>query len=446
MGSKHITIAITFIVFSFAAFGQAVPSVLDLQKAIDLGIANSKLLKASSEKIKIASAKIRETNTQQLPSVKVSSNYTRISDNITPFSVKFPNAPAPVVLNPQILNQYSESAGLSQLIYAGGRVKRTLKSLDFLEQASTIDLENDRQALVMNVISAYYSLYKLQQTKKILKENEQLLQARIRDLGNLEQAGIVLRNDVLKLELSLSQIKYQELDISDAYDATIYGLNILIGLPDFAKYELDTTSFFKFKLDRSFDEYVTGALSARPDLKAADLRLTASKYTLMANKSNVLPTVSGAANYNYLRPNQRVFPNRDQFDDTWSAGVTLSWDISSLYNNRHYVAEAQHSYNQTYQLKVALADNVKTELYSNYLAYQKANEHLTLSNATLSQAEENYRLINDRLQDHVVVAADLQDALNYLVQSQLNVLVDKAEIDLAYFRFIKSTGTITTKQ
>jgi outer membrane protein TolC len=405
-------------------------------------VANSKLLKGSLEKMQVAAAKTAETGTQKLPQLNLSSNYTRVSDDVTPLTLKFPNSPSPIVLNPQVLNQFSENIGGSALIYAGGRIKKSILSLSFLERASRSDYENDKAGVVFNIISAIYGLYSLQQSAKILDANEDLLKARLNDLQNLASTGIALPNDVMKLAISLSQLNTQLVSVKDSYESTRYGLAILLGLPDSCRIILDTTQFFTYTLDKPYAYYENTALSSRPDLGSAADRLTASMYMIDATKANYYPTLSASASYNYLKPNQRWLPQRNKFDPAWSAGITLAWNLSSLLANKSYVAEAKANYIQNFHLKASIADNIKTELYSNYLAYQQAVDQLKLAQLTLDQSVENYRLIYDRLQDKIVLAADLQEALTYLVQSQLTVLVDKANIDLAYFKFIKSTGKL----
>lgn len=432
-----------FTLFSLNSFSQVQSTgLLPLDSAVKLGIINSKLLKASDAKISIAQAKLKENNTQKYPRINISSSYTRISDNITPFEVKFPGAPVATVLNPQILNQFGENVGISQIIYSGLKVKKNEKALDFLIKASQLDYENDKSTAIFNIINAYYSLYKLQETKVILKENEKLLNARINDLRNLEENGIVLHNDVLKLQIQLSQLNIQQLDINNSYEATIFSFNILLGLPDTLHYSLDTASFFHYNLDKAFLDYEQQAIANRNDLKSADAKLKVAKINIEIAKAAYLPTLSTTANYNYLRPNSRVFPQQDAFKGTWNAGITLAWDLSSLYNNKHFINEAKSSYEQNNQLKLNLADNIKTELYTNYLAYKRAIEHLSLSQQTLAQAKENYKVVFDRLQNNLVLIADLQDAIAYLVQSEVNVLQDKADIDISYFRFLKSMGTL----
>ena len=109
--------------WTIAAEAQSTDRKLTLNDAISAGIANSKLLKSSGEKIAIAQEKLGENNTQYYPRFNVSSSYSRLSNNITPFTVKFPGAPSAIALNPQILNQYGENAGSTELIYSGGKVR-----------------------------------------------------------------------------------------------------------------------------------------------------------------------------------------------------------------------------------------------------------------------------------------------------------------------------------
>lgn len=432
-----------FLLYVANAGAQPAGSPLTLQKAISLGLANSKILKASAEKIKMAVAKVGESNAQMIPQLNLGSSYVRVSDNVTPLSVKFPGAATALVLNPQVLDQFSETITVSELVYAGGRIKKTVGQLDFLRKASELDYENDKEGAIINIISAYYNLYSLQQSEKILDNNEALLKARLNDLRNLEKNGIVLPNDVLKLEIALTQLNVQQADIKNAYEAARYGTAILLGLNDTVKIVLDTVHLFTYSLNKPYSEYESAALSKRPDLMSASERVSAARTGIEAVKANYLPTLATSAAYNYLKPNQRWLPQRNQFDGTWYAGLSLTWNAMSLLTNRHYIEEAKSSRDQFALQRAALADNIKIELYNNYMAYLHAVEHLKLTEKTLEQTTENYRLVNNQLQNSTVLPADLQDALSNLRTSQLNVLIDKAAIDLAYFKFLKSAGMLT---
>ena len=56
------------------------------------------------------------------------------------------------------------------------------------------------------------------------------------------------------------------------------------------------------------------------------------------------------------RPNPRVIPPKDEFKFSWDAGINLSWDLVTLYTNRHFVSETKALLTQTDETKNALTD------------------------------------------------------------------------------------------
>ena len=77
---------------------------LPLTEAVQLALANSNDLKRSIAGQGVARAQVAQAENGLLPTVGVCATFLRLSDNITPFRVTFPEGGA-VTLNPQILNQ-----------------------------------------------------------------------------------------------------------------------------------------------------------------------------------------------------------------------------------------------------------------------------------------------------------------------------------------------------
>lgn len=80
---------------------------LTVEKAIQLGLKNSKVLHSSQMRVEYADAKAGEINASRLPSLKFSGGYTRLSD--VPASSIGPYPPlltTPIVIAPSVLNNY----------------------------------------------------------------------------------------------------------------------------------------------------------------------------------------------------------------------------------------------------------------------------------------------------------------------------------------------------
>ena len=149
------------------AYSQTTKS-LTLDEAVLLGIESSQQLKATGARLDGSKSKTTQFQNALLPNVSFNSTYTRVSDNITPFSVRFPGTTDDVVLNPQVLNQFSNRLSIQEVVFTGLRAKNYLESAQFLEKAATLDVERDRIEVKNNIVAAYLNLYKLQSSKSVL--------------------------------------------------------------------------------------------------------------------------------------------------------------------------------------------------------------------------------------------------------------------------------------
>ncbi len=412
---------------------------LTIDEAVRLGIDYSRQLKASNAKLDIAKAKREQYWAAQIPNLTASANYTRVSDNITPFSVTFPGAAAPFVLNPQVLNQYYFKLSAQQIVYAGGRALNFYKSSELLEKAAQLDVIKDKLEIKNNIEAAVINLYKLQQSKLVLDENFKVFSGRLTDAKNFTASGTAIYNDVMRADLAVTQIQTSQQEINNAIETARFNLCIMLGLPTDTKIELDSSSIITEKNLAVLDTYLT-ASAARPDIAAQDLRKQATEKMVEVAKGAYLPLVSVGANLYDNRPNQRVFPPEDAFKSTWDLGVSVSYNISSLFTNKYQVNEAKANLAVADAIKEQLTDAAKMEIGASYFAYQTALEKIKLSEKTIEQTKENRRVINNRYKVQLSSIVELLDADALVINAQLNLESTKADAELAYRKLLKASG------
>jgi outer membrane protein TolC len=61
---------------------------------------------------------------------------------------------------------------------------------------------------------------------------------------------------------------------------------------------------------------------------------------------------------------------------------------------------------------------------------------------SVEQSEENYRLTNSRYRNNLVLLSELLDAENAVLNAKINLALSKADAQVAYYKLLKSTGTI----
>ncbi len=292
---KQILLVSLSLLITDAVIGQTSKKVT-LEEAIKLGTENSKTLKISESKTENVKAKADQLKNQMVPSVSLNSNYTRISNNITPYTIAMPGG-AEKVLNPQILNQYTNRATVQYVLFAGFRTKNSLESISYLEKAATLDYEKDKLEIKNNIINAYYNYYKAIKSKDLVIDNIKQSEVRVYDAKNLAKQGLILDTDVLKVEMLKSNLEMTKADVESGINISNYNLDILLGLPTETIIEIDETTLFNNKVAAELQSYIQEAANSRADLKAMEVRKAANYSTVKSTKGTYYPVLSVGSNY-----------------------------------------------------------------------------------------------------------------------------------------------------
>ena len=442
MNTKQLISFFLFAIIGLKSVAQSNVVVLPLDSAIQMSLRQSRQLQMDKSKIDAAQAKYMQAKSNALPTAKISAGYTRLSDNVDPYTIHLPQGMGEKTLSPQIVNHYTPTLSVSQTVYAGGQIKYAERSMRLLEEASRLDFEKNKTQIIYNTTSALFNLFKIQQTKKIIEDDIVQVQDHVKNIKSYEKNGLALKNDVLKIELQLTDLGHSLIEINSAQEIAEYNTSIMLGLPTNSSYQLMANDYSRSIALKNLEDYQHDALIHRNDLKASDKRMGAAVIGVKSAIGNYYPSLSVGGNYYYNRPNARVFPQEDNFKATWDAGVTLSWNVHSLYTNKHRISESKATLTQASVEKDMLLDKIQMDVNADYETYLKNNQRIKVSEEAVAQAEENYRIVNNRFRNNTVLISDLTDANTLLLQTKINLIVDKADANLAYYKLLQSTGLI----
>ena len=438
MSPKH-TLIITAILFFFIA-----PQILSQQKlsitvdeAIQIGLKNSKSLHSSSMRVKASSARVSEVSSSRLPSIRFTGVYTRLS-KIDPFTIMMPTGP--FVLSPSILNNYQMKLSLAQPLFTGFRLKNTSEMAEYQLKASEVEFTKDELETAFSVRSAYWSLFKAQEMKKVVDENVDQLKAHLKDASNLLGQGMLTNNDVLKLQVQLSDVQLKQLEAANSVQLAQVNLNNTLGVQLTTEVDVISVPQKQIKSNEELNSYLQKALDKRGELKAANYRAKASESNVSIAKSRWYPEVSLYGNYYYNRPNQRVFPSKDAFKDTWDAGVMISMDVWNWLATSHQTDQAEAGLAQSLDALGMLKDGITLEVTQNYLNYKQAEQKINITKLTVEQAEENQRITSEKFKNGVALSSDLIDAEVALLSAKTNYTSALVDLELAKAKLDKSIG------
>ncbi|NUM82354.1 TolC family protein [bacterium] len=405
---------------------------LTVDEAIAIGIENSKSLHSSSQKVESAIAKTKEINGQRLPSLKLTAAYTRLSE-----------VPA-VVFNgiafaPSIFNNYTIKTTVQQPLFTGFKLDNTYKATKLSEDASQLDYSKDKIDLTFNIRQAYWNLFKANEVKKVVDENVEQVRAHLKDAQNLYAQGLLTNNDVLKIQVQLSNTLLQQIDAKNGVQLAMIGLNNQLSLPLDTQIELNTSVDHQLKKLEEKNTLVQKGMT-RQDVQAMELRVKAAEAGVKAVKGSWYPQIYAVGNFYYNRPNSRYFPTEDKFKDSWDVGINVTLDIWNWNSTSHQATQARSQVAQTKDALGLLKDGIGLEVTQNYLSVIQAKEKIAVSEESVKQAEESFRITSEKFKNGVALTSDVIDAEVSVLQAKTNYTQALVDYELALARLQKSIG------
>ncbi len=406
---------------------------LSVDEAIRIAFDKSKALHASEMKVQYADARSGEARTALLPTLKFGGAYTRLS-NVPSFTVSLPlppPAPRSFTLAPAILDNYNLHLTLQQPLFTGWKIRSAVNAAEYSANATQKDYDKDRNDLIYNTKLAYWNLSKASELATVVSDNVEQIKAHLKDVQNLHTQGLATRNDVLKVQVQLSEAQLRQIDAQNAVRLGMIALNNTIGLPLDTEVSLTSTLDHLPKASEPLPALINRALERRAEIKGMEFRVKAGEAGLAQARSGWFPQFYLTGDYYYNRPNQRYQPLTDAFKDSWDIGVAVSFDIWNWGATVRQTDAAAAQLAQAQDGLDQMRDGVTLDVTSNYLNLKRAVEKITVAEQGVRQAEESYRVTRSRFQQGLSTNTDLLDAEVALLQAKTNRTQARTDYELA---------------
>jgi outer membrane protein len=414
---------------------------LTLKDAIQLSIDNSKALKVSTAKVDQAVAELGEAKMRQYPDLKVSGSYLRLNQPNVDLKVSLGGSsggsgegsqPSEIKVDQVMYGM----ANASLPLFSGLRIRSGIESAKYLKKAAELDAQKDKDELIQNTIAAYYNLYKAQAAVKLVNENLKQAKQRVTDFSNLEQNGLMARNDLLKAELQESNVELALVDAENNMKIANFNMNLMLGLDEHTELSLDDSGLGRMYKIQSMEEWESKALANRPDYLALQQRQEATKAGVKAAKGEYYPSV--ALTGGYVAAN---IPGLLTVTNAVNVGVGLSYNIASLYKNGDKVKQAKAQQAQLYWSSLEMNDGIRMQIHQAYQNYMENLKKIEVYRKAVEQANENYRITKNKYDNALATTTDLLDADVAQLQAGINFEYAKADAEVAYNKLYETAGT-----
>lgn len=404
----------------------------NLEQCKQLAITNNSLVKDASLEVKVAKQVKASALTQYFPSVSASMGGFLADKPLLKMSVPGGNLP---VYNGNLstlanATQYAYFPGmnlnyfdkglvsavtLTQPIFAGGRIvnKNKLAAIGVaVNQAKEKLAQNE---VVLHTEESFWQVISLQEKMKTLQRYASFLDSLYKQADDAYHAGLINRNDVMKVTLKKSELSMNRLKLEHGITLSKMALCQYIGIP------YDASISFSQNIDsieppESVYANPEQALPNRQEYKLLQQNVAAQKLQTSIKIGSYLPQIGIGVSEAYYN-----FSTMKDFNTL--AFVSVKVPLTDWW-------EASHAIKERHLKEQIAANDLKNNAELLTLQMQKAWDELVeayaqigVANVTIQQAEENLKINQDNFHAGIVNVSDMLEAEAMLQQAQ-NQLID----------------------
>ena len=434
---KNVKTALSLVVALFPAlfFSQEIKQ-MTANEVAELAVQNHQQLKVSAQNIDIAKQNTNVAKLQKLPTITASTSQFYLGDAVA-IDKDFSNSTN--IPMPHYGSSYAVQA--TQLIFKGGLVNKSIELAGLREQLSKLDLEKNKQDVKFLVISNYLDVYKILNQQEVFQNNKRLAQERLKNIQKFYQQGMVTRNEVIRGELAIKNLDQGILTLTNNKKILNYNLNIALGLPTDTEIT-PIESLGSKEVGIGMEYYINLAHESNPSMKSAKTNIDVADKNIEIIKTDKMPTVAGFGGYTLQRPITTRNPVLDMYSGGWQTGVSLSYSIDNLYKTKERVKLGELQKTQANDAMTLTKQNIDMAVNAAYVKYQESIQQADILNDAKRLAEENYKITEAKYLNQLAVQAEMIDAQNQKLQSELDYANAEINVLYQYYNLLKSTGTL----
>ena len=408
---------------------------LTLDELFRLGTENSLRLQATRMQEVIAVDKEKTAQTSRLPDISIGAT-TGYIGRPTVFRQGLSQPVHPDM--PDWSHNYNVE--VTQPIYRGGKIHYTIKRSSLEKQIAALNSTNDKAEIKLLLLGQYMDLFSLYKQKEVFARNVEESARRLEDIRRLKKEGIVTRNDELRSELQLTndQLAYRE--ANDNIAIVSQQLDVVLGLDETLLLQPDTGLLYTAVSLESSDEYVRQAYENYPELQIARYNTRLAENDILLSKADYLPSLSLRAANTLARPLSTTM--EDMFSNNWNIALSLSYNLSSLYQNKHKVHEARQYVNIRKNREEQVRQDIRVNVKSAWIKHHEALDRVEALLLSVRQAEENYRIVRNRYLNQLSILTDLLDASSIRLEAELQLTNARTEVIYSYYQLMRSCGNL----
>ena len=438
MGKLCFLVASLILSLSFQClFAQSEEQVtLSIEEMFELADKNNIKIEYYKTSVEEAKASITVAKNAYLPSIEASLSVSYNGDGTVmdrDFSHSFS---API---PSFGNNFSLKA--SQLIFAGGLIRNSVKAAELHSQIALLETESSRQDIRFLIVGNFLELCKIENQLQVFKSNIVQTERHLENMRLRFSEGTALENDITRYELQLENLNYSIIQLTNSKQILNNQLTVALGLP------LTITIIPKIQNGEelpniSRSDWQSISCNRSPSIKIADVGVSLNKQRENIIRAERYPQIALFATNQLIGPVTIDIPSINKNFNYWAVGVGIKYNLDNLYKTDKKIRTQQLAIQKALNEKSIVEENILLSTEAAHIRFIEAYSLLETKEKSLELANQNYEVISYRYENDLALISDLLDATSQKLDAELQTVNSKINIIYNYYKLKYISGTL----
>jgi len=343
------------------------------------------------------------------------------------------------VLYPDVPDNYRTRLDLQWPIYTGGRLDALERAAHAEAEAAAADVAVAQADLRLEVARAFWAVVTARAAAAVVEQGVQRAEAHLADARERFNAGLVPPSEVAFAEAQRARARMLLIETGNQRDVSLADLARLTGVDP--RQPIEPVAELALPSDiLPIEALVTAAREGRDERRAMERRIDAANEQQQAFAAGRRPVIGIAGGVDYARPNPRIFPRADQWQESWDIGVNVNW---TLWDGGRAAADAAAAGSLAAAARRRLAEfdsALDVEVQQRTLEIGSGRAAVAAADETVRAITEARRVVTERYRAGVATQTEVLDADFALLQSELDRTRALAAIRLAEARLSRAIG------
>ncbi|MCL9818665.1 TolC family protein [Helicobacter colisuis] len=317
-----------------------------------------------------------------------------------------------------------------------------LASYKSLSKAQEHQLQATKEDIILLVKTAYINVLRQKQNVIVAEQSKALLEEQRRESAEFYRVGLIPKNDLLEVEVELNNSIQTLLSAKSNLAYSLKNLErytrTKINLKDLVELRLHQPTLIESTLKNLMYQ-------KRSELLFLDSVIQSKDYLVKSAKGNFLPNINVIGDYMRYGEDYKLTKRTNKYNDETMITLQINLNLFNGFNDKYTLESTKVNKLAFESQRITLLEDLDLQLFSALETYNLSLNAYKVALSALAQAEENYRISQNRYKERIQSTSDFLDAEYLLTQARTNVVLNRYAIlqALAEIERITQTPQIT---